>query len=78
MPTCASRISPSGPVHLEPDHLQRRGSGYHAFTQLNTAGTSNDNIYYTGNPGQQYNQGVGLGLPDLTKIADLFGQVLPF
>jgi kumamolisin len=53
-------------------------AGYHAFTQLNTAGTSNDNIYYTGNPGQQYNQGIGLGLPDLTKIADLFGQVLPF
>ena len=53
-------------------------AGYHAFTQLNTAGTSNDNIYYTGNPGQQYNPGVGLGLPDLTKIADLFGQVLPF
>jgi kumamolisin len=53
-------------------------TGYHAFTQLNTAGTSNDNIYYTGNPGQQYNQGVGLGLPDLAKIADLFGEVLPF
>jgi subtilase family serine protease len=39
------------------------------FTQLNQAGTSNDNIYYTGNPGAVYNQGVGLGIPDLTKLA---------
>ncbi|MGC2168420.1 MAG: S53 family peptidase, partial [Acidimicrobiales bacterium] len=31
------------------------------FTQLNQASTSNDNIYYTGNPGQVYNQGIGLG-----------------
>jgi kumamolisin len=43
------------------------------FTQLNQAGTSNDNIYYTGNPGQVYNQGVGLGQPDLAKLASDFG-----
>jgi kumamolisin len=51
-------------------------SGYNVFTQLNTVGTSNDNIYYTGNPGQAYNQGIGLGLPSLAKLADLFGTVL--
>jgi kumamolisin len=52
------------------------GSGYNAFTQINTVGTSSDNIYYTGNPGQAYNQGLGLGLPNLAKLAHLFGTVL--
>jgi kumamolisin len=47
-------------------------NGYSGFTQLNTAGTSNDNIYYTGNPGQPYNEGVGLGLPNLASLAVLF------
>ena len=40
-----------------------------SFTQLNMAGTTNDNIFYTGNPGQLHNQGIGLGLPDLVKLA---------
>jgi kumamolisin len=48
-------------------------SGNNPFTQLNTAGTSNDNIYYTGNPGQAYNQGVGLGMPNLARLAAQFG-----
>jgi len=48
-------------------------SGDSPFTQINTAGTSNDNIYYTGNPGEQYNEGIGLGLPDLAKLANFFG-----
>jgi kumamolisin len=39
------------------------------FTQLNQTGTSNDNIYYTGNPGEVYNEGIGLGTPDLAKLA---------
>jgi kumamolisin len=43
------------------------------FTQLNQASTSNDNIYYTGNPGEPYNQGIGLGQPDLAKLAGDFG-----
>jgi hypothetical protein len=47
-------------------------NGYRGFTQLNTAGTSNDNIYYTGNPGQPYNEGIGLGLPNLASLAVLF------
>ncbi len=45
------------------------GSGRSAFTPLNTAGTSNDNLYYTGNPGEEFNEAVGLGIPDLTKLA---------
>jgi kumamolisin len=39
------------------------------FTPLQQAGTSNDNIYYTGNPGQLYNQGSGLGYPNLSQLA---------
>jgi kumamolisin len=46
--------------------------GQDPFTQLNQASTSNDNIYYTGNPGQKYNEGIGLGLPDLAKLASDF------
>jgi subtilase family serine protease len=53
-------------------------SGFNGFTQINTAGTSSDNIYYTGNPGQTYNEGIGLGLPNLAKLAGLFGAQLPF
>ncbi len=54
------------------------GGGSGVFTQLNTAGTSNDNIYYSGNPGQEYNEGVGLGEPNLAKLANLFGAALLF
>ncbi len=42
------------------------------FNPLSTASTSNDNIYYTGNPGEPYNQGSGLGIPNLTKLAGDF------
>jgi kumamolisin len=41
------------------------------FNPLNQVGTSNDNLYYTGNGGT-YNQGVGLGVPDLTRLAGFF------
>jgi subtilase family serine protease len=58
-------------------HAVANGDGS-LFTQLNTAGTSNDNIYYTGNPGQAYNEGVGLGLPNLANLATEFGVQLPF
>jgi kumamolisin len=45
------------------------------FTPLNTAGTSSDNLYYTGNPGTVYNPGSGLGIPDLSKLAaDFAGE----
>jgi len=48
-------------------------SGDDPFTQINTAGTGSDNIYYTGNPGQAYNPGIGLGLPNLAELASIFG-----
>ncbi|HTU74132.1 MAG TPA: S53 family peptidase [Trebonia sp.] len=38
-------------------------------TPLNQVGTGNDNIFFTGNPGQQYNSATGLGVPDLAKFA---------
>jgi kumamolisin len=44
------------------------------FTQLDQASTSNDNIYYTGNPGDVFNEGIGLGLPNFAKLAGDFGQ----
>jgi kumamolisin len=44
--------------------------GQHSpFTPLQGSGTGSDNLYYTGNPGQLYNQGSGLGYPDLSELA---------
>jgi subtilase family serine protease len=43
------------------------------FTPLDASGTSSDNIYYTGTPGQIYNEGSGLGYPNLTELAEDFG-----
>jgi kumamolisin len=43
------------------------------FTPLSAQGTSNDNLYYTGTPGQIFNPGSGLGYPDLAKLAEDFG-----
>jgi kumamolisin len=43
------------------------------FTPLSARGTSNDNLYYTGTPGQVFNPGSGLGYPDLAKLAFDFG-----
>jgi kumamolisin len=43
------------------------------FTPLDASGTSNDNLYYTGTPGQIYNAGSGLGTPNLAKLASDFG-----
>jgi kumamolisin len=39
-------------------------------TPLNQLGTSNDNLFFTGNPGQQYNPATGLGVPDISKFAN--------
>lgn len=39
------------------------------FNPLNTASANNDNLYYTGQPGEPYNQGVGLGIPNLTALS---------
>jgi kumamolisin len=49
-------------------------SGKSPFTPLNAVGTSNDNIYYTGNPGSVYNEGSGLGFPNLSKLATDFAS----
>jgi subtilase family serine protease len=38
-------------------------------TPLNQASSNNDNIFYTGNPGEQYNEATGLGTPNLAKFA---------
>ena len=43
------------------------------FTPLSAQGTGNDNLYYTGTPGQVFNPGSGLGYPDLAKLARDFG-----
>jgi kumamolisin len=48
--------------------------GNSPFTPLNQVGTGNDNIYYTGNPGTPYNQGAGLGIPNLTELAGDFNS----
>jgi kumamolisin len=45
------------------------------FTPLGTTGTSNDNLYYTGTPGQAYNVGTGLGVPDLFRLAEDFARL---
>jgi kumamolisin len=50
-------------------------SGRSPFTTLAQASTSNDNLFYTGNPGQPYNQGSGLGYPDLGALAADFAAV---
>jgi subtilase family serine protease len=43
------------------------------FTPLEQSGTGNDNIYYTGTPGDLYNPATGLGYPNLTRLAEDFG-----
>jgi kumamolisin len=45
------------------------GSSKSPVTPLNAVGTSNDNIFYTGNPGELYNPATGLGVPNLAKFA---------
>ncbi len=47
------------------------GSGS-PFTPLDQAGTSNDNLYFSGTAGALYNEGAGLGYPDLTRLGKEF------
>jgi kumamolisin len=44
------------------------------FTPLDQAGTSNDNLYYTGNPGDVYNPATGLGTPNFGQLASVFAR----
>jgi subtilase family serine protease len=43
------------------------------FVTMNSVGTGNDNVYYSGNPGDVYNPATGLGYPDLAVVAYEFG-----
>jgi subtilase family serine protease len=42
------------------------------FTPLQQAGTNNDNIYYTGQPGALFNEATGLGTPNISALANDF------
>jgi subtilase family serine protease len=42
------------------------------FTTLDSAGTNNDNLFYTGTPHRLWNPATGLGTPDLTAIQNDF------
>lgn len=42
------------------------------FQPLNTTGTANDNLYYTGTKSAVYNQATGLGTIDIAALADHF------
>jgi kumamolisin len=44
------------------------------FDSLNTPGTSNDNLFFTGTPGTVYNPGAGLGVPDFTQLGAAFAS----
>ena len=52
-----------------------RAPGPRGATPLDQASTSNDNLYFTGNPGQPCNEEAGLGYPDLTDLAGPFQEV---
>jgi kumamolisin len=57
-----------------PAIYQFAGQHNSPFTPLNTSGTTNDNLYYTGTHGNVYNVGSGLGVPDFAKLASDFGS----
>ena len=44
------------------------------FTPLNTPGTSNDNLFYTGTRGTVYNPATGLGVPNLAALGQDFAN----
>jgi kumamolisin len=44
------------------------------FSPLNQSGTGNDNLYYSGTPGTLFNEGAGLGTPNLAQLAGDFGR----
>lgn len=59
----------------DPAIYQFAMSGHDPFTPLDTPGTSNDNLYYSGTPGNVYNVGSGLGTPNLAEIARDFAHL---
>jgi kumamolisin len=44
------------------------------FDPLDTAGTNNDNLFYTGTPGTVFNPSSGLGVPDFTQLGNAFAS----
>jgi subtilase family serine protease len=44
------------------------------FTPLDTPGTTNDNLFYSGTPHNLYNASTGLGVPDLAKLEQDFAH----
>ena len=44
------------------------------FHPLNTTGTTNDNLFFTGTAGTIYNQATGLGTPDVALLAQSFAS----
>jgi subtilase family serine protease len=44
------------------------------FDPLNTSGTSNDNLFFTGSPGTVFNPSSGLGVPDFTALGNAFAN----
>ena len=48
------------------------GGSSSPFTPLQESGTGSDNLFYTGNPGQLFNPGNGLGLPNMNQLAANF------
>jgi kumamolisin len=50
-------------------------SAHSPFTPLDEASANNDNLYYTGTPGNIYNVGSGLGTPNLAQLARQLGRL---
>jgi Predicted protease len=49
--------------------MYRPAAGHHSpLNPLNTSGTSNDNLFYTGTAGTRYNPATGLGTPDFGAL----------
>jgi kumamolisin len=44
------------------------------FDSLNTPGTSNDNLFFSGTPGTVFNPSSGLGVPDFTQLGNAFAN----
>ena len=57
-----------------PDLYWAATHGNSPFTPLNTSGTSNDNLFFSGTPGTVYNPATGLGIPNLGAVERLFNN----
>jgi kumamolisin len=52
-----------------PDMYALAGVPGSPLTPLTQSGTTSDNLFYSGTPGQPYNEGSGLGYPNLSALA---------